>query len=163
MNTMKEYKRGRKAISPIIATVLIIAVTLVASVAIGGFVFGLFGSSTNTAQVTTINSALIHLASGAGLAVTCSGAQGTPAMGFVQLTNLGTANVAVTAVSLTFGGSTYTAALTDCGGTSPVNAGGVLYLQFTANAASATSTGQQYSGFVVTSNGAQVVFTGAFS
>ncbi len=163
MNTITEYKNGRKAISPIIATVLIIAVTLVASVAIGGFVFGLFGSSTSTAQVTAVNSALIHLVAGAGLAVTCAATAGTPAMGFVQLSNLGTANAQVTAVSLTFGGNTYSATLTSCGGTSPINAGGNLYLQFTANAAAATATGQQYSGFAVISNGAQVVFTGAFS
>ncbi len=84
-------------------------------------------------------------------------------MGYVTLSNLGTANAQVTAISLTFGGNTYSATLTNCGGTSPINAGGTLYLQFTANAAAASSTGQQYSGFAVISNGAQVVFTGTFS
>lgn len=34
-----------------LATVLIIAVTLIASVVIGGFVFGIFGSSSNSAQL----------------------------------------------------------------------------------------------------------------
>ncbi len=48
---IRNGKYERKAISPIIATVLIIAVTLIAAVAIGGFVFGIFGSASNTAQV----------------------------------------------------------------------------------------------------------------
>src|SRR5260370_2592816 len=51
--------RKRRAISPIIATVLIIAVTLIASVAIGGFVFGIFAQGQNSAQVAVTGTALI--------------------------------------------------------------------------------------------------------
>ena len=51
----KDGKREQQklGISPAIATVILIAITLVAGVAIGGFVFGLFGSQTTTAQVTS--------------------------------------------------------------------------------------------------------------
>lgn len=44
--------RTRKAVSPIIATVLVIAITLIAAVAIGGFVFGLFGTATSNANLS---------------------------------------------------------------------------------------------------------------
>jgi flagellin-like protein len=162
---MKIYANKRKAISPIIATVLIIAVTLIAAVAIGGFVFGLFGSSSSTAQVTSVNAALIHLPVGAGLAVTCASSAGATPGGFVQLQNTGTVNTVITAVSLTYGGSTYSATLTSCLGSQlgTVTAGSSLFLQFTANAALASTSGQQFNGFVVTSNGAQVVFAGTFT
>jgi flagellin-like protein len=163
-NKMVQFRKmNRKAISPIIATVLIIAVTLIAAVAIGGFVFGLFGASSNTAQVQVVNAALIHN-SNAGtttLSVTCQASAQPATFGFIQLSNLGTANTQVTAVSITIGGVTTSASLTSCGGTSPVIAGNTLYLAF--NNIPTSSSGQQYSGFVVTSNGAQVVFTGAFS
>jgi flagellin-like protein len=155
-------KMNRKAISPIIATVLIIAVTLIAAVAIGGFVFGLFGASSNTAQVQVVNAALIHnSAASTTLGVTCQSTAPSGGFGFIQLSNLGTANTQVTAVSITIGGVTTSASLTSCGGTSPVIAGQNLYLAF--NSVPTSSSGQQYSGFVVTSNGAQVVFTGSFS
>ena len=51
-------KRSRRAITPIIATVLIIAVTLVAGVAIAGYVFGLFGAGTQTAQVQVLSTSI---------------------------------------------------------------------------------------------------------
>ncbi|MDG6974340.1 MAG: type IV pilin N-terminal domain-containing protein, partial [Nitrososphaerota archaeon] len=47
---MKISGRQRKGISPIIATVLIIAATLIAFAAVAGYIFGLFGSSTKSAQ-----------------------------------------------------------------------------------------------------------------
>ena len=56
----KDGKREQQklGISPAIATVILIAITLVAGVAIGGFVFGLFGSQTTTAQVTNTGAVL---------------------------------------------------------------------------------------------------------
>jgi len=39
--------RRRKAISPVLATVILIAITLIAAIAIAGFVFGLFGTFTS--------------------------------------------------------------------------------------------------------------------
>ena len=43
--------RKRKAISPVLATVILIAITLIAAIAIAGFVFGLFGTFTNGANL----------------------------------------------------------------------------------------------------------------
>src|SRR5712692_9050845 len=45
-------KGKRKAISPVLATVILIAITLIAAIAIAGFVFGLFGSFTSSATVS---------------------------------------------------------------------------------------------------------------
>src|SRR5271169_3542280 len=61
-----KFSGHRKAISPIIATVLIIAVTLIAAVAIGGFVFGIFGSSSNSGEVQVTGIALVAVTLAAG-------------------------------------------------------------------------------------------------
>jgi len=39
--------KHRRAISPVLATVILIAITLIAAIAIAGFVFGLFGTFTS--------------------------------------------------------------------------------------------------------------------
>ena len=49
---MRVPTRSRKATSPVLATVILIAITLIAAIAISGFVVGLFGTLTSTAQVT---------------------------------------------------------------------------------------------------------------
>lgn len=158
MKTSKEYgQRQRRAISPIIATVLIIAVTLVASVAIGGFVFGLFGSSTVTAQVQAITSYIpSSISSGTTFTAACATAQGTS--GYTQFSNTGTANTLISSITVTYAGVSRSATPT---GTCTVTAGQSLYVQISAIPSGATA-GSQYSGFAVTANGAQVVFAGAF-
>ena len=55
---MKISGRQRKGISPIIATVLIIAATLIAFAAVAGYIFGLFGSSTKSAQAQVVSESL---------------------------------------------------------------------------------------------------------
>jgi len=154
-------KTKREAISPIIATVLIIAVTLIAAVAIGGFVFGLFGASSSTAQVQAVGSSVSHLLTVGTAWATCSAAQG--ANGYVQFTNTGTANTLLSSVSLTYGGNTYSLAVS--GAACTVTAGGAATYVQISNLPSATgaTAGSQYTGFVVTGNGAQVIFTGAFT
>src|SRR5438309_8345115 len=87
---------GRRAISPIVATVLIVAVTLVASVAIAGFVFGVFGTSTNSAQVAVTAASLRStdfLTTNAGITFTCGAAAGSFQTGSTH----GSATVTVTA------------------------------------------------------------------
>src|SRR5437762_13354380 len=60
MSPVSRLRLGkRKTISPVISTVLIIAVTLIASVAIGGFVFGIFAQGQNSAQVAVTGTALL--------------------------------------------------------------------------------------------------------
>jgi len=48
----------RKAISPILATVILIAITLIAAVAIATFVFGIFGSSASPATYSIVTSSV---------------------------------------------------------------------------------------------------------
>ncbi|MDG6899618.1 MAG: type IV pilin N-terminal domain-containing protein [Nitrososphaerota archaeon] len=89
---MKISGRQRKGISPIIATVLIIAATLIAFAAVAGYIFGLFGSSTKSAQAQVVGSSLV--ASTGDLTLTFS--------------NSGGQSVTVSSVSVTVGSTTYT-------------------------------------------------------
>jgi flagellin-like protein len=155
----------RKAITPIIATVLIIAVTLIAAVAIGGFVFGIFGSATSVAQVTVVGTALTHPTSAGTFAAACvTSAPSTSTNGYLQLTNTGTASTVASTVSMTYGGTTYSVALTGAA-LCTVPSGGSMYVSITTATgyAAVANSGQQFTGFVVMSNGAQVVYTGVFS
>ena len=96
---------GRRAISPIIATVLIIAVTLIAAVAIGGFVFGIFGSTSSSAQVSVTSQNLVAadlLAANTASSPTCNVAG---AADDITLTNTGTAATSVTGVTVTWAGA----------------------------------------------------------
>jgi flagellin-like protein len=81
----------RKAISPVLATVILIAITLIAATAIAGFVFGLFGSFTSSAQVSAVQASLPStIVSPAGLTVQ----------------NMGTSNADADNLTLTYGGVT---------------------------------------------------------
>src|SRR6267378_1444114 len=98
--------RKRRAISPIIATVLIIAVTLIASVAIGGFVFGIFAQGQNSAQVAVTGTALLaanFLAAGTTKTFTCAT---TSAGSYLTLTNTGSGSASVATISITWAGGT---------------------------------------------------------
>src|SRR5438132_4358924 len=81
------------------STVLIVAVTLVASVAIAGFVFGVFGTSTNSAQVAVTAASLRSsdfLTTNAGITFTCGAATGS----FDTLSTPVTAGQTVTAAAV---------------------------------------------------------------
>src|SRR5215471_8647997 len=65
MNFQKFTKQKKKAISPVLATVILIAITLIAAIAIAGFVFGLFGTFTTTAQVSASSVTCTHAGVGA--------------------------------------------------------------------------------------------------
>ena len=181
-------KRSRRAITPIIATVLIIAVTLVAGVAIAGYVFGLFGAGTQTAQVqvlsTSVPSGVIAVKGWAyngtnptlgtvGIAIFCNNdspdhapaSNGTVAT--LRFTNKGVVNTKVIGIALTFGGVTYAASFS---GTAPqtgctIASSGSLTMHLTrvsvATGVSVTAGGQ-FVGTITLSTGAQIPFTGAF-
>jgi flagellin-like protein len=140
------HARERKAISPIIATVLIIAVTLIAAVAIAGFVFGIFSSGASTAQVAVT-------------AVSCS-ASGNSCM--MTLTNTGNAvtNPGGTGV-ITYAGVSQPLATTTTGNI-PAG-GGNLQATYGLPAGSTPVAGQQYTGYVALANGEQVQFAGTFA
>jgi flagellin-like protein len=134
---------NREAISPVLATVLLIAITLIAAIAIGGFVFGLFGTFTSTAQVS------------AGT-VTCLG---TPEVCTLVLQNIGSGNTAITGVcELNFAGGSYvsTAALI----TGSLKAGNSATVTCTGPPSQHAVAGTQISGYFTLGNGAEVLFAG---
>lgn len=136
--------KGRKAISPVIATVILIAITLIAAIAIAGFVFGLFGSFTSTAQISATSAVL-----------TASTVAGT-----VTFQNTGAANGAVNSISLTYSGQTCTLTATF---PQTVTAGSTLAIAVSAGGCSTTAVGgQQFTGSAALSNGGQASFAGTF-
>jgi flagellin-like protein len=160
----------RKAISPIIATVLIIAVTLIAAVAIGGFVFGIFGSSSSTANVSVTAQSLVaaDFATTTLVNPTCTAAGGVNTL---TLSNTGTAAASATGVTITYGGSVNTFAIS---GTCIVSAAGlkgsttngnpqVIVFAAGNGLAVPAAVGQTYTGTISMSNGAVLIFTGSFS
>jgi len=141
--------KRRKGISPVLATVILIAITLIAAIAIAGFVFGLFGSFTSTARVELINPALTH---GTGVANT----------GTVGALNTGTSNTNAASATLTFGGATCSATIT--GSPVTLTAGATTTLTVTGVAGCGTSvSGETFILNVALSNGGQTSVTGTFS
>jgi len=141
--------KRRKAISPVLATVILIAITLIAAIAIAGFVFGLFGSFTSTARVTVNAVALTH---------------GATPTGTMTAYNSGTSNANANGITLTYGGQTCPAAIT--GAPVAITAGTAPGIPLTITAGScstASVAGQSFTGMLSMSNGAQVPFSGVFS
>lgn len=140
--------KGRKAISPVIATVILIAITLIAAIAIAGFVFGLFGSFTSTAQVSVT-------------VVSCTVAN--PPVCSITLSNSGTANTAVIGTaggfSLTYGGAKYTGI---CGTAPTITAGSTAVASCTATGGVLPVAGEQFVGTVSLTNGGSISLTGTF-
>ena|ERR1017187_5094923 len=141
----KFSKQKKKAISPVLATVILIAITLIAAIAVAGFVFGLFGSFTSSARVSASVTSCTH---GTALLSVCN----------ITLSNTGTSNATVNGCQ--FGGAL--AGVSAALPLSPVTAGGTLAITCTGTGA-ATVAGQSAVGSVSLSNGASVPFTGTFS
>jgi flagellin-like protein len=165
MNPRYGRNGQRRAISPIIATVLIIAVTLIASVAIGGFVFGIFAQGQNSAQVAVTGTALLAVdfqTGSAGTAFTCAS---TSSAAYLTLTNTGTGQASVATISITWAGGNTAYTLT---GTCNIGASGsataTTYIIFPATSQLTPSAiaGQGYTGTVTLSNGAQLLLTGTW-
>src|SRR5579875_3889428 len=55
--TGRRQATKKKGISPVIATIILIAITIVIAIAVAGWVFGLFGSYSRTQPVTIVASA----------------------------------------------------------------------------------------------------------
>jgi len=145
--------RRRKAISPILATVILIAITLIAAIAIAGFVFGLFSGFTSSARVSIISTGLVHGNLAAG------------PTGSVSVTNTGTANTNANSMTLTWGGTTCSPGMA----VTLVTAGAAsVTLTITgvgscATMASASIAGEAFTGNIALANGGQVPFTGIFA
>jgi len=140
----------RKAISPVLATVILIAITLIAAIAIAGFVFGLFGTFTSTARVqaSVTSCAAVAGHEACTLIFTNSGNANAYVVGPCTLTFLGASNAA--AVDAAHSGST----------NGVVGAGSSLSgAVCTATAALVAGTGVQVTGSVVLSNGGNALFS----
>src|SRR5579872_621541 len=164
---MKTSRDMRKAISPIIATVLIIAVTLIAAVAIGGFVFGIFGTSSQSAAISVTGTTLTAAGFGTGTSGTVTCVTSAPAVPYLTLTNGGTASAAVTGVTIAWAGSNNNFALTAataCAVGAAGSASATTYAEFVASPQVSVMpvSGQSYSGTVTLNNGAQLLFTGTW-
>ncbi len=166
---MKISGQQRKAISPIVATVLIIAATLIAAAAILGYVFGIFGGASTTANVTASAPSLSHSYSSETAYPTTAATFGT-----VTLSNSGTGSTsALTTGSITYGGSTYPILIgstgtaictsTTCG----VPSNGALTVDFYVNGVGtgtgAPTSGETFNGLVNLANGESATFSGTFS
>ena len=137
-----ERNTRMRGISPVLATVILIAITLIAAIAISGFVFGLFGTYTNTAKVEAIS-------------YSCTG---TPVVCTVGLQNIGTANTALFgSCSLTFAGTTYSGTAVVTSGS--LNGGNTAVVTCTGPAGSHASGGSQVVGSILLTNGANVLFS----
>jgi archaeal type IV pilus assembly protein PilA len=149
---VRRLANTRKAISPVLATVILIAITLIAAIAIGGFVFGLFGSYTSTAQVTVTQTSLDSNTWTTGTADSS-----------LVASNTGSSNTVVTSISLTYGGQTCSP---QNAGLGTVTAGSSLTIDLSTQTAGGCTTqpssGQQFTGSLSLSNGGTVEFAGTF-
>jgi len=150
-------QRRRRAISPVLATVILIAITLIAAIAIAGFVFGLFGTFTSTARVqaSVTNCSLSTVANQED----CT----------LILTNTGNAATSTTtACSLTFKGATYSGFVSVAGnavaGASIAVPVGSTTAHCTSSGAPASAgAGVQVTGSVILTNGGNALFSAVAS
>jgi archaeal type IV pilus assembly protein PilA len=144
-------KNKRKAISPVLATVILIAITLIAAIAIAGFVFGLFGSFTSSANVSA--------------SVTSCQYNGTHEICDLSLINSGSANTGASSCSMTYGGATVSGTVTlfsdPALSTAAANIkAGVTTYGICTSTGGAAGAGVRVTGSISTTNGGSVPFTG---
>jgi hypothetical protein len=154
--------------APIIATVVIIVTTLVLSVAVTGFIFGLSSSSANTAEVEVVGTTIpTEVNVGASIAV-CSPNPISSGGGFgpgggggmMALHNSGTVSARANSLVITFAGGTYDVVPS---GSCYVAPDSTLYLLvFSLPATISVITGTPFVGYVSMGNGADVLFAGSF-
>jgi flagellin-like protein len=158
---------ARRGIDSIIATVLVVAVTLVASVAVGGFVFGIFGQAQNSAQIAVTGTALTAASFGTGTSGTITCVTSNPATPYLTLTTTGTGAAALATVTITWAGADNAfplAAATTCPIGSAGTASATTYAEFSATpeVITAVDRGQAFTGTVTLTNGAQLLFSGTW-
>ena len=156
----------RRAVDSIVATVVVIAVTLIAAVAVSGFVFGSFGGGANAPTVGVTGVSLYgsdFQASGSSTTFTCSTAPGLGSS--LALTNTGTGLTSVTSVTFRWaGGNTVYNPSGSCNIGATGSAASTLYLLFpiTSTIAPSALSGQPFTGSVSLSSGAQPLLTGTW-
>jgi len=153
----------RRAISPVLATVILIAITLIAAIAVAGFVFGLFGSFTSSATVTEIGSNFAAAGTGTtALTLAATPCGTTPSGYYLEFSNTGTANTAINSVSLTYGGSTSSVSISNPSANCVAKAGAQEYVYFTTLGTVQAASGERYTGSAALGNGGSVSYTGSF-
>jgi flagellin-like protein len=148
----------RKGISPVLATVILIAITLIAAIAIAGFVFGLFGTFQNPPQISA-NSSL----------AASNGPTGT-----ITLYNSGTSSAMIQSVSLTYNGQSCDSLMLSTGSVPSGQSTAIQIQPGTFSPGSSTyqcgqqgttsvpTAGTTYTGIVVINGGYDIPFTGTF-
>ncbi len=173
-----QRKNQQRGISPIVATVMIVAVTLVAGVAIGGYIFGLFGSQTAVAQIVVSLSSLNSNSTAPNAAAAalnilsfrCSAT--STGLGRITLSNSGAVNGTISTISLTYGATSYSNTTNFAEFTTAAIAGASRNCHVVPSAGTtniyltklpkAVSSGNTYVGEVVLSDGTRIPFTGTF-
>src|SRR5579875_3886038 len=128
----------KRGISPVIATIILIAITIVIAIAVAGWVFGLFGSYSRTQPVTIVASAS-----------SCSATSNSCTL---ELSNQG--GSAVTVVSASVDGTSAT--INSVSGNTLISAGGSTYVVINTQGLVAGQTVQVQLGL---SNGATLSTT----
>ncbi len=126
---MNQYRTKRKGISPVLATIILLAVTVAVGVGVASYVFGLFGTYSESAAVKV---------------------QGTPTLQGsiryfnVTLANAGAQSDAVNSITTTINGVQKT--ISTFNGTTTINGGGgtlALKAQFAAGTTFTAGTSYQ--------------------
>jgi len=141
MNIEKVHRKNRKAISPVLATVILIAITLIAAVAIATFVFGIFGTSASPATLSIVSSS-----------VSCSHATGLCTM---NVANGGTAGGSITGAGPGLGSG---AAVTFTSTQASIPAGSPGQ-SVTIGMTVAAAAGQTITGYLTQGNGPNLYFS----
>lgn len=158
-------RHQHRGVDSVLATVAVVVITLVVSVAVSGFIFGSIGQSQNTALVevtaTSMNGGDFQ-SSGSVTDFTCSGAASGS---WLSVSNSGTATISVSSVTITWAGGNSVFAVDGPCDLGPSGSGSAtVYLTFppTTQINIDAITGQTYKGSVGLSNGVQVLFTGTW-
>lgn len=141
--TLKIQAKSRRAIVPMVAEMVLIAVTLISSLIFGGFFFGLIGTMDHPAEVA----AQVTACKQVGSSETC----------LIDFTNVGSSNTA-TAGTCKLGSAEGT--LTSVG---TITAGETLVGAKCTVPGFSTSSGSRIVGSIPLANGATVYFAGTAS
>ncbi|QQG49299.1 MAG: hypothetical protein HY247_03035 [archaeon] len=159
-----DASHGRKAITPILATVILIAITLIAGIAIAGFVFNLFNIFGNPPQISYISSSTLTISSGTlatpgAVAATCTASATAGQSLELHNTGTGAGTIRSVTISSNAGGGTVTVSGVNC----VLAAGATKYITFTAVGTGTANPGDSFSGNVVLTGGQTISFANTFA
>lgn len=145
---LRSLHERRSGVSDIVATVLIVAATLIAFAAVAGYVFGTLGSGSTTANIAVTSVSINHsLAAGAAILV---------------LSNTGTAGTSASGIILNYNGASCSLAV--AGNTLVSSGATTVYVNTGAGTCIAPSAGSiPFSGYVLIANGEEATFAGMFA